>query len=78
MCVCVCVCECVCAPHRELVDGDGGDGRGVAPQLPDEHEAREVPDDAGAVPGPAHHHVIGGGGGQADHLQHHPLSLTHT
>ena len=39
--------------HRELVDAERRDGGSVAPELGDEGEFVQVPDDAGAVPRPA-------------------------
>lgn len=44
--------------HRQLVDAQGGDGRPVAPQLRDEGELVEVPDDAGSIPRAADHDAV--------------------
>lgn len=46
------------ATHRQLVDAQRRDGRPVAPQLRDEGELVEVPDDAGSIPRAADHDAV--------------------
>lgn len=53
--------------HRQLVDAQRGDGRPVTPQLRDEGELVEVPDDAGPIPRAADDDVVGRRRRQAGH-----------
>lgn len=46
------------AAHRQLVDAQSRDGRPVSPELRDEGELVQVPDDAGSVPRAADDDVV--------------------
>lgn len=53
--------------HRQLIDAQSGDGRPVAPELRDEGELVEVPDDARSIPRAADNDAVRGRGGQTRH-----------
>lgn len=53
--------------HRQFIDAQSGDGRPVAPELRDEGELVEVPNDARSIPRAADNDAVRGRGGQTRH-----------